>query len=58
MKKNQQICERVLKGLQRKNTNPEYKKKMLYACEKSKELKYAISPYEVDFIEGWSNIKL
>jgi hypothetical protein len=50
MKKNQKICERILESMKRPNVNKEYKKKMLLACKKSKELNYKISPYELDFI--------
>jgi hypothetical protein len=55
MKKIEKVCNGIIK-IQSKLSNSEYKSKILLACEKSKELNYSMSPYELMFIENWSHI--
>ena len=54
MKSIQKICDRIIKN-QSKRSNSEYKQAILKACNKSKELNYSITPYEIIFIESLNN---
>ena len=54
MKSIKKVCDRIIKN-QSKRPNGEYKKAILEACNKSKELNYSITPYEVMFIESLNN---